>query len=113
MQMACMNTIGGVPVSISPPTDQISPPTDSTSTHFADEWNGWKLQHKKVYVHDQDEILRQQVWMSNKKFIEEHNLDQGTETGYTLAMNQFGDLVSNYSMNDNILLYYYINNNYI
>ena len=94
--MACISITEGNPLSHSPPTDQLSPPTDSTIIQFIEEWNGWKLQHKKVYVHDREELLRQQVWMSNNKFIEEHNLNLAKETGYTLAMNQFGDLVSEY-----------------
>ena len=92
--MACISTTEGNPVSHSPPTDPISPPTNSTTIK---EWNGWKLQHKKVYVHDREELLRQKVWMSNKKFIEEYNLNLAKKTGYTLAMNQFGDMVRNYS----------------
>lgn len=40
----------------------------------------------------QDELERHIVWLSNRKYIEEHNRNSGT-FGYTLAMNQFGDMV--------------------
>ena len=37
--------------------------------------------------------MRQTVWESNKKYIDTHN-DNADELGFTLAMNEFGDLVS-------------------
>ena len=42
----------------------------------------------------QEEILRNTVWVANRKYIENHNGFSANKTGFTLAMNQFGDLVS-------------------
>ena len=56
------------------------------------EWHLWKTQHGKGYSSDREELYRHTVWQSNKKFIETHNLFNHT-FGYTLAMNEFGDLV--------------------
>jgi len=38
-------------------------------------------------------VERHVVWMSNKKYIEQHNM-HADELGFTLKMNKFGDLVS-------------------
>ena len=37
--------------------------------------------------------MRHSVWESNKKYIDTHNDDAADQLGYTLAMNEFGDLV--------------------
>ena len=34
------------------------------------------------------------MWLDNKKYIEQHNMNEAEERGFTLAMNQFADLVS-------------------
>ena len=34
------------------------------------------------------------MWLDNKKYIEQHNMNEAEERGFTLAMNQFTDLVS-------------------
>ena len=41
----------------------------------------------------QEELERHIIWLSNKKYIEEHNANTD-KFGYTLSLNQFGDLVS-------------------
>lgn len=46
------------------------------------------------YCFSQEEILRNTVWVANRKYIENHNGFSANKTGFTLAMNQFGDLVS-------------------
>ena len=60
---------------------------------FTQEWHLWKADHEKSYKDDQEEVERHAVWMSNKEYIEQHN-KQADELGFTLKMNQFGDLVS-------------------
>ena len=40
----------------------------------------------------QEELARHSVWLDNKKYIEQHN-SNAEERGFTLAMNQFADLV--------------------
>lgn len=64
----------------------------SSMLEFAEEWKQWKLQHGKSYLSDQEEIERQKVWLANKKYIDEHNAQAGS-LSFTLAMNQFGDMV--------------------
>lgn len=64
----------------------------SSMFEFAEEWNQWKLKHGKRYLSDQEEIERQKVWLANKKYIDEHNAE-ADYSSFTLAMNQFGDIV--------------------
>lgn len=52
----------------------------------------WKSQHRKSYVSEREELFRHAVWQSNKKFIDAHNRFNQT-FGFTLAMNELGDLV--------------------
>ncbi len=48
--------------------------------------------HKKVYGSLEEELQRHITWQSNKKYIDEHN--QHTDVyGFTMAMNEFGDMV--------------------
>ena len=60
---------------------------------FVEEWNIWKGQHEKSYGSQLEELERHLVWLSNKKYIEQHNANSHI-FGFTLAMNHFGDLVS-------------------
>ena len=46
-----------------------------------------------MYGTVQEELQRHAVWQANKKFIDEHN-QNADKFGYTLAMNDFGDMVS-------------------
>ena len=63
------------------------------SYEFVEEWHLWKGQHQKSYMSELEELERHTIWLSNKKYIEEHNA-RSDDFGYTLAMNHFGDLVS-------------------
>ena len=57
------------------------------------QWLEWKVEHGKAYSHEREDLERSLVWADNKKFIDDHNsLGEGS---YTLALNQFGDMVSN------------------
>lgn len=60
---------------------------------LVEEWNLWKGQHKKSYDNEVEELDRHLVWVSNKKYIEVHNLNSHV-FGFTLSMNHFADLVS-------------------
>ena len=53
------------------------------------------MQYKKDYANGDEEQHRMQIFLNNKKMIDEHNakFDQGLVT-YTMAMNHLGDLVS-------------------
>ncbi|KAL5503219.1 hypothetical protein EMCRGX_G010136 [Ephydatia muelleri] len=55
------------------------------------EWKQWKLKHNKHYSTQDKEVLKHAVWSKNKKRIDDHN-SHADEFGYTLAMNNFGDL---------------------
>ena len=59
---------------------------------FREEWNLWKAQHGKSYNEGREELERHILWLSNRKFIEHHNINADI-FGFTLAMNKFGDMV--------------------
>ena len=48
----------------------------------------------KVYKDDDEEMRRNTIWQSNKKYIEAHN-SNSDKFGFTLGMNGLGDLESN------------------
>ena len=64
----------------------------STSLDITPEWNSWKTQHGKIYPSLMEEQDRHRIWLSNKEFIEEHNMNADYH-GYSLTLNHFGDLV--------------------
>ncbi|XP_071439800.1 procathepsin L [Hetaerina americana] len=59
------------------------------------EWDAFKLEHKKSYSNDIEEKFRMKIFMENKRKIAKHNsnYEKGVVT-YKLALNQFGDLLS-------------------
>lgn len=67
--------------------------SDPAGREFFEEWHLWKAEHEKSYKDEKEEVERHMVWMSNKKYIEQHN-KHADELGFTLKMNKFGDLVS-------------------
>ena len=69
---------------------------DFTSLEDEHEWMLWRQTHKKSYASDIDELERYIVWRSNKVFIDHHN-NYSNIFGFTMKMNQFGDLVSDCS----------------
>lgn len=60
--------------------------------HTEDEykflWGKWTQEHNKAYSNE-EAVYRYNVFKNNLDFIEQHN---AKKLGYTLAMNQFGDL---------------------
>ena len=60
---------------------------------FVEEWNLWKSQHERNYGSEVEELNKHLVWLSNKKYIEMHNANAHV-FGFDLAMNHFGDMVS-------------------
>ena len=58
-----------------------------------EEWNTWKMTHEKGYSFEQEEQERHLIWLSNKKYIDSHNM-YADYMGFKLAMNMFGDMVS-------------------
>ena len=71
--------------------------TNLSSLRLAEEWRLWKRTHRKSYASSNEELERYAIWQSNAAYIENHN-KHWDKFGYTLGMNQFGDLVLNYIM---------------
>ena len=64
-----------------------------TGFQHTEEWEAWKKEHGRVYESDEIEHRRHAIWEKKMKFIEEHNAN-ADETGFTVEMNKFGDMVS-------------------
>lgn len=67
---------------------------------FLEEWETWKEQHGKGYQSEREELERHLIWLSTKKYIDQHNANSDI-FGFTLAINHFADLVSEESMQCN------------
>ena len=52
-------------------------------------WEGWKLKYNRSY--GVEEELRKKIWANNMLYVKEFNAEGHS---YTLAANQFADLVS-------------------
>ena len=76
-----------------------------------EEWYQWKERHGKVYADEASESARRSTWQENYKLVEKHNRDAGNN-GFTLALNQFADLVSCARYCNMQLRYGSYNNNY-
>lgn len=57
------------------------------------EWHLWKSKHKRTYSTSAEELERHLIWLANRKYIDGHNANTHV-FGYSLSMNQFGDMVS-------------------
>lgn len=57
-------------------------------------WLKWKQKHDRSYESDIHELEKYVTWVSNNAMIEAHN-SLKSEFGYTLAINQYGDMVRN------------------
>ena len=66
-------------------------PSLSAARTLSEEWHSWKTRHEKVYVDRGEENVRQQIWIQNRARISAHN---GGNHSFTLALNQFADMVS-------------------
>jgi len=61
----------------------------------AEEWETFKARHSKQYTDKSEENFRLKVFMENKQRIAKHNKRAANGLhGFTLAMNEFGDLLS-------------------
>lgn len=56
------------------------------------EWHLWKAEHGKNYNSFTEELQKHITWKSNHQYIDAHNAHKEIY-GFTLKMNQFGDLV--------------------
>jgi len=59
-----------------------------------EEWELFKLQHKKKYVSDTEEKFRMKIFMDNKHKIAKHNsrFEKG-EVTYELGLNEYADML--------------------
>ena len=73
---------------------------------FTQEFQGWKIKYNKVYETKEIEFARQVIWESNKKFVENHNAN-ADKNGFTVAMNEFADLVSFVSKIHSIYVHFF------
>lgn len=64
-----------------------------TTSPLHEQWRLWKERHGKVYADQVSENARLVTWQKNRELVAGHNQDS-TKHGYTLALNQFADLVS-------------------
>jgi len=59
-----------------------------------EEWDTWKLTHKKDYDTKTEDNFRLKIFMENKAKIERHNRKAaGGKKTYHLKMNQYGDML--------------------
>ena len=65
----------------------------SEQLQFVEEWMLWKAEHSKSYSGGKQEAQRHSAWLANRDFVLSHN-SNWQEHGYSLALNQFADLVS-------------------
>ena len=64
-----------------------------------EQWHLWKNKHGKVYSGTSEEMLRRQIWRQNVEKIQNHNNDDNRAAKFSLAVNQFADLVSKWHCN--------------
>ncbi|XP_065883682.1 procathepsin L-like [Dysidea avara] len=63
----------------------------ASAVEYSADWQEWKDLHGKTYECEHEELARYTVYVANKAYIEEHNKNADAH-GYTLKMNEFGDL---------------------
>lgn len=65
----------------------------STPATLHEKWRLWKERHGKVYADKESESARRSLWEANHRLVESHNRNSSAY-GFSLALNQFADLVS-------------------
>ena len=61
-------------------------------SHLEQQWHSWKERHGKLYMDIEEEHQRRNIWLDNLDKIEKFN--NGATGNFSLAINQFADLVS-------------------
>ena len=62
---------------------------------FVEEWNLWKTAHQKQYNSRYEELEKHLVWLSNKAYVEQHNINAKKGFySYEVKLNHFADMVS-------------------
>jgi hypothetical protein len=67
----------------------LSQTSDEIDSNLLSLWNSWKIEHLKSYNSIEEEVYRMNVWIKNKKYIDENQGDT-----YTLGLNIFSDLTN-------------------
>ncbi|CAI8006920.1 Cathepsin L2 [Geodia barretti] len=62
-------------------------------SHLEQQWHSWKERHGKLYMDIEEEHQRRNIWLDNLDKIEKFN--NGATGNFSLAINQFADLVKN------------------
>ncbi len=65
---------------------------------FVEEWSLWKAVHSKNYASNLEELEKHLVWLSNKVYVENHNINAKKGFySYEVKLNHLADLVGIYS----------------
>lgn len=75
----------------------------ASAFEYQKEWEAWKVTYGKAYESDMEELSRQLIWASNNAYVKNHN-ENADKFKFTLAMNEFADLVI-YQSSNNALYY--------
>ena len=65
---------------------------NTSALQYGFQWESWKVTHGRSYLTLVEELERFVIWRANQAFIDYHN-NYADKLGFTLRMNQFGDLV--------------------
>lgn len=64
----------------------------SVALQYGLAWGSWRTKYKKSYMSSKEELERYIAWRSNMAYIDYHNT-YADKFGFSLAMNNYGDLV--------------------
>ena len=72
-------------------TNIVSNAKDNIVNYYDNEWNEWKYEQNKKYGSVEEELAKKKIFIENLIYIEAFNKEKHS---FTLAVNQFADLVS-------------------
>jgi cathepsin L len=63
-----------------------------------EEWEAFKVEHKKDYLDDREEEYRRKIYIENRKKIANHNKKASSNGGPTfyLKMNEYGNYLNSF-----------------
>ncbi|XP_063728288.1 procathepsin L-like [Symsagittifera roscoffensis] len=66
---------------------------EEIESEFKDEFEDWKRLFKKEYKSFEEEITRFSIWLSNLRYVNQHNLEASlNKSSFTTALNEYSDL---------------------
>ena len=66
---------------------------EEIESEFKDEWKMWKNLYEKEYESFEEEITKFSIWLSNLRFVNNHNLYASlNRSSFTTALNEYSDL---------------------